>query len=167
MMLVDNALNSALYSVWNNGIMLLVDLVFTFQAVQEQIRNVKPWQQLCYYVSLFFYFQIYSVTFLIHFFLLVLTFEITVFPMCGSEVNGDSSLHFLEDDAKSVCNRGQSIKPTHKDSQTRTHWLFYCCCTRSDFSFPLALMDCVWCLLLCPRSLNNRESVKNGEGQAA
>lgn len=44
MMLVDNALNSALYNVWNwdNGVMLLVDSVFPFRVAQEQIRNVKP-----------------------------------------------------------------------------------------------------------------------------
>lgn len=44
MMLVDNALNSALYNVWNwdNGVMLLVDSVFPFQVAQGRIRNVKP-----------------------------------------------------------------------------------------------------------------------------
>lgn len=44
--------------------------------------------------------------------------------MHGSEVNGGSSLHFLQDDAKSVNSRRKSINSTHTDRKTCTLFLF-------------------------------------------
>lgn len=102
---------------------------------------------LCLCGALFlvcFFFIIYSVTFLIHSLCPYLPFNSFFSPMCGGEVNGISSLHFLQDDAKSVRSGGRSI------NSTRTHPLFLLLLHKMSCFFILRLNGL--CLASCALS---------------
>lgn len=147
-MLVDNALNSAVYNVWNwnNGIMLLVDLVFPSSGftrieifaniliiltllsglwaeihvlVSQRgnseplfgLQMLQPWNLDSPLVLYFVYFYIFFFYYTLH------TFN-SSFPMCGSEVSGGFSLHFLPGVSAT---RGHAFNSIHTSRHIHIH----------------------------------------------
>lgn len=140
-MLVDNALTSALYNVWNWNYRttLLADRVpFAGFSVTNKTCHRRQGQEficaplkggqmvlfgLCWLKFLFYFLMIIytvSVIFLCSSYLLILfMFEI--------EANGSSNLHFVQDNAKCEQRRAVHSFQTHTDTQTEMHllWLLF------------------------------------------